>query len=235
MKCKHCRDPYAVFIVTNDYASVCSNCGCVEKTLYVRAQDCEEYFYQSTYKYEAHWNEHIKTLLCEDPPIPYDIHIFIRLAIYENALRRLRFPETKQDIKKILSLVEIPEEIQEKYVVNRKFSIHRKYYERWRTIIQELGVTKVFLMSPAVRWHLTEMFKVFVVSFTRLQKDLGRKSLFHFDFMIYHFLYHLFSIDIISEYELQSIRAWIPIRLPKNEKTYSEFKTVCRLCHFTID
>lgn len=235
MKCKNCRDPYAVFVVTDDFASVCSNCGCVENALYVHAKDCEEYFYQSTYKYKAHWNEHIKTLLCEDPAIPHDINLFLRLAIYENALQRMRFPETKHDIKKILSLVKIPAGIQKKYVINRKFSIHRKYYERWRSIIHGLGVTKVFIMSPSVRWHLSEMFDVFVVAFTRLQTDLGRKSLFHFDFMIYHFLYHLYSIGKISKYELQSIRAWIPIRLPKNQKTYSEFKKVCYLCNFTIE
>jgi hypothetical protein len=189
----------------------------------------------STYKYEAHWNEHIKAFNCEDPPIPKDIYIYIRLAVCEWMLENGQ-PQTKKDIKKILISLKIPKQITEKYTLNRPFNLQRRYYERWRTILYEMGFCKTrTFMNADIRRHLREMFQTFIIAFITLRKEINRKSLFHFDFLIYHFLIHLKNKQLITFDDFLDNIIWVPLHQPINKKTFQEFKYICNKCEFIID
>ena len=221
---------------TREYAAVCVICGCVdEDNIYLSPDENICYQKRTSYKYKAHWNEHIKACICLDPPIPEDIYIFIRLAIYKYWLQKNKPPQTKRDIKKIFTSLEIPNCITEKYIKTRKFNVHRKYYERWRTILFEMNLRERHPMPQYILIKLTHLFDNFVKQFIGLRETIHRKSLFKFDFLVYFFLEHLKNINEITplEHMLESI--WFPIHKPINTKTLSEFKIVAHKCNLNIN
>lgn len=219
-----------------EFAFVCESCGLVANdTIYLDPNAYVGYQKSSTYKYMAHWNEHIKAVDCGDPPIPEDIYVYIRLGVYKAWLQKSEPPKNKKDIRKILTSITIPEEISEKYIVNRDFNLHRRYYERWRTILHEMEFVKRRSMDQNLAISLTHLFKSFIHAFSSLKATIGRKSIFKLDFLIYFFLEHLLNTGKISKFQHMCEIHWFPIHKPINQKTLSEFEVIANKCNLVID
>jgi len=222
-------------VTTREDHSVCARCGLVASDdMYVDPREEVVYSKGTSYKYEAHWNEHLKAAICQDPPIPEDIYIFVRLKIYASWVGTCRAPKNKRDIKKILTSINIPRKITKKYTRKRKFHLHQRFYERWRTFLHQTGVCTRFEMTQFLMIRLTELFKSFTQAFTACKPYIHRRSLFHYDFMIYFFLKHLYLTGQITYTPYNYQRMWFPIYRPINTKTYKEFCVVAHKCNLKL-
>jgi hypothetical protein len=235
VKCSNCGG-INTYVSTREFDSVCGSCGIVDiAAIFIDVDESITTSKESSYKYKAHWNEHVKTINCEDPPIPADIYFYIRLVCYKFWLRTLYPPQTKGDIKEILISVEIPKKITKKYVKSRPYHVHRRFFERWRTIVNYFAGEKYNGFDAQVRNALDEMFNNFVIAFLSIRQLINRRSLFHFDFLVRQFLFHMYSIGEISESEYETHIRWLPLKMPLNKNTVNDYVIIANKCHFNYD
>jgi len=241
-QCNECKN-ISLFVATHEFNSVCTNCGfvdsfsCESGTLFGDYVECPN-VKETTYKYDAHWQEHLKAFNCEDPPIPPEIATIIRLEceIFRSKLRR--YPNCKRDIKKILQSIELPNIIGDKYIKKRKFNVHRRYYERWHTILTKMCGTKIVPMPPELRRSMTSLFANFCVHFVKHREYIKRKSMFSLDFIFGQFMKHIDANNLVDRNtaHFNSVfdngfftyyEKWLALPKKTNPKTLNQYKFIC--------
>lgn len=195
-RCSRCS---GVLVRTHDFACVCSHCGLVDETqayIFETVNDDLRFGYKG-YKVISHWNEYIAQICVRDPCIPYDVACFIEMACEYFRLVHGHYPQTKGDIKRMLVNVYVPDEIGKQYVTKHKFNVHKKYFERWRTIlVLYCNYKHKPVFTSALEEQVTNMFKNFVSRMNECKHLIKRKILFHNDFLMSMFL---ISIDDVSD------------------------------------
>jgi len=138
-------------VSTHDGDVLCSDCGLVllshdfeRVPSYKALAKATSHIVRPTYmgyKHKFHWREHVAQINGQDPSIPSDLEDVI-IAVVQKVQAKNRPIKTREDIKIITLKVsrKIPKQVGLKYVKNRKeFNFHRRYYERWITLLRKFG------------------------------------------------------------------------------------------------